>query len=287
MKYKLPILSLIFLALTLLGCSNATENEDSTPFNKVERIISLSGAITETVHELGRGDQLIAVDVTSTYPAELPNAEKLGHTSSLNAEGLISLDPTVIIFEKGTLDQTLIGQLQAANIRMVGVEKILSVEGAKQFIMDIAKALSVAEVQFLIDQIDSDLAKVTNLQPIPKVLFIYGRGAGSLMVTGEKTSLDEVIRLAGAQNAVGGFEDFKPLSNEVLIAANPDFVLLFESAKESLNGINGILDLPGMRETTAGQKQQILFMDGQLLSGFGPRLGQAVAQLNTLLQTNE
>jgi iron complex transport system substrate-binding protein len=287
MKYKLPILSLIFLALTLLGCSNATENEDSTPLNKVERIISLSGAITETVHELGRGDQLIAVDVTSTYPAELPNAEKLGHTSSLKAEGLISLDPTVIIFEKGTLDQTLIGQLQAANIRMVGIEKVLSVEGAKQFIMDIAKALSVAEVQFLIDQIDSDLAKVTDLKPNPKVLFIYGRGAGSLMVAGEKTSLDEVIRLAGAQNAVSGFEDFKPLSNEVLIAANPDFVLLFESAKESLNGINGILDLPGMRETTAGQKQQILFMDGQLLSGFGPRLGQAVAQLNTLLQSNE
>lgn len=287
MKYKLPKLSLIFLALTLLGCSNATENEDSTPLNKVERIISLSGAITETVHELGRGDQLIAVDVTSTYPAELPNAEKLGHTSSLKAEGLISLDPTVIIFEKGTLDQTLIGQLQAANIRMVGIEKVLSVEGAKQFIMDIAKALSVAEVQFLIDQIDSNLAKVTDLKPNPKVLFIYGRGAGSLMVAGEKTSLDEVIRLAGAQNAVSGFEDFKPLSNEVLIAANPDFVLLFESAKESLNGINGILDLPGMRETTAGQKQQILFMDGQLLSGFGPRLGQAVAQLNTLLQSNE
>ncbi|MCC5923028.1 MAG: ABC transporter substrate-binding protein [Crocinitomicaceae bacterium] len=287
MKYKLPLLLLAFLALTLLGCSNATEKGDSTPLNEVERIISLSGAITETVYELGRGDQLIAVDVTSTYPAALPNAEKLGHTSSLKAEGLISLDPTVIIFEKGTLDQTLIGQLQSADIRMVGVEKVLSVEGAKQFIMDIAKALSIAEAQFLIDQIDRHLAEVSDLIPVPKVLFIYGRGAGSLMVAGEKTSLDEVIRLAGAQNAVSGFQDFKPLSNEVLIAANPDVVLLFESAKESLNGINGILDLPGMKETTAGQKQQILFMDGQLLSGFGPRLGQAVAQLNKLLQTNE
>jgi iron complex transport system substrate-binding protein len=111
-------------------------------------------------------------------------------------------------------------------------------------------------------------------------LFIYARGAGTMLVSGTGTSLDAIIRLAGAQNAVSGFSDFKPLSAESLVAADPDVILMFSSGLQSMGGIEGLLKVPGIVQTTAGKNKKIITMDGELLSGFGLRLPQAVRELH-------
>ena len=86
--------------------------------------------------------------------------------------------------------------------------------------------------------------------------------------------------MAGGKNAVSGFDDFKPLTSEALVAANPDVILMFSSGMESLDGMEGTLSIPGMKEVNAGKNKQIITMDGQYLAGFGPRVGQAVKELN-------
>jgi iron complex transport system substrate-binding protein len=117
-----------------------------------------------------------------------------------------------------------------------------------------------------------------------KVLFIYARGAGTMMVAGQETPLDKIITLAGAKNAANGFKDFKPLTTEALVAANPDVILLFDSGLESVGGVNGLLKVPGIPQTTAGKQQKIIAMDGQFLSGFGPRVLEAVKELSEKLK---
>lgn len=92
-----------------------------------------------------------------------------------------------------------------------------------------------------------------------------------------------MIELAGAENAVSGFSDFKPLTAEALVAANPDVILLFDSGLESLSGATGMMGVPGVAETQAGKNQAFISMDGQLLSGFGPRVGEAARLLNERL----
>lgn len=104
------------------------------------------------------------------------------------------------------------------------------------------------------------------------------------MVSGTGTSIDKIITLAGAQNAMTGFADFKPLSAESLVAADPDVILLFDSGLKSIGGIEGLLKVPGIAQTKAGKNKQVISMDGELLSSFGIRLPQAIQELNNKLQ---
>ncbi len=100
---------------------------------------------------------------------------------------------------------------------------------------------------------------------------------------GKNTPMDKIISIANGQNAVNDFEDFKPLTPEALIQSNPDYLLFFTTGLESLGGSDGVFQIPGIEKTNAGKNKNIIGMDGELLSGFGPRVGQAAAELNTLL----
>ena len=105
------------------------------------------------------------------------------------------------------------------------------------------------------------------------------------MVAGDNTPMKAMIELAGAQNAATGFEEFKPLTSEGMVASNPDVILLFDDGLQSLGGIDGLLAVPGVAQTTAGRNKAVIEMDGQLLTGFGPRTGQALSELATKINT--
>ena len=131
----------------------------------------------------------------------------------------------------------------------------------------------------MIKSLKADMAKLPKTAAPKKLLFIYARGTGTLMVSGKNTSLDKMFTLIGHKNAVTDFTDFKPLTSESLLAANPDVLVLFSSGLESVDGIEGLLKVPGVAYTNAGKNKKIVSMDGQYLTGFGPRLGKAAAEL--------
>jgi len=277
-KYALIVLFASFVT----SCkNNEAEKDETTKINEKEQsIITLSGTLTEIVFDLGLGDKIVGVDVTSTYPEAVHQLPKLGHVSNIQAEGIIALNPTILLAEDGVLSGALLEQLKQAKIEIQMFERDYSVAGTKKLIQEVATALNAEIPKTIFDEIDAPIAALEKLNEQPKVLFIYGRGAGNLMVAGDNTQMKSIIELAGGENAVEGFENFKPLSNEVLVAANPDIVLLFDSGAASLNGTEGILAIPGMKATKAGKNKQFITMDGQLLSGFGPRLGEAILTLN-------
>ncbi len=252
----------------------------STP----QRIVSLNGAITEIICALGHQDKLVGVDVTSTYPIDVKiKAKDLGHVRSISVENIIALKPMMVLATETDLNPDLVNRLKQAKIEVRTYAHEFSVEGAKKLIQHVASALGEDNYKKLFSKIDSDFSKVSNFKTKPKVLFIYARGAGTLMVAGKNTPMEKIITLAGGENAVNDFEDFKPLTPESLLQANPDYILLFSSGLQSLGGINGILQINGVSKTKAGKNKKIITMDGQLLSGFGPRVGEATQELNQLL----
>ena len=149
-------------------------------------------------------------------------------------------------------------------------------------IAQIADALGRSDdAKAIAARIDSDRAAVVSLTPSPKVLFIYARGAGTLLVAGEGTPIQSLITLAGGTNAVSGFNEFKPLTPEALVAANPDVVLLFNTGADDLQGTTALMRVPGMASTGAGRNRAFIPLDPMIMAGFGPRIGQAIALLNT------
>ncbi|TGD82735.1 heme/hemin ABC transporter substrate-binding protein [Hymenobacter wooponensis] len=249
------------------------------------RIVSLNGTVSEIICALGHQAQLVGVDVTSTYPEALTKLPKVGHNRNISAEGVLSLNPTLVVGTTESLKPEVAAQLKAAGLQVHLFKQEYSVTGTKQLIRDVAATFgAMAQVPAVTAKLDADLGKVKKATAAPKVLFIYARGAGTMMVAGQGTSVEKALQLAGARNAASGFSDFKPLTAEALVAANPDVLLLFDSGLDSLGGKAGLLQIPGVAQTAAGRTGRVVEMDGQLLTGFGPRLGQATAELASKLK---
>lgn len=284
---KITLLIALAVSFTAMSCKteNKETNDATVTDNKAveNQIVSLSGAITETIAALGKGDEIVGKDVTSTYPADL-TAKDLGHVGrGMTIEGLMSVNPTLIIGTTKEENPDLMGKIKESGIKLELVNQEYSVEGAKNLIKNVAEIIGVSEVQNLYDKIDADLAQLQSFEKKPKVLFIYARGAGNLMVAGTGTPMEALIKIAGAENAVTEFADFKPLTPESLIQGNPDVILMFDTGIQSMGGMDGILKVPGVEQTNAGKNKKIVTMDGGLMSNFGPRVGEAALELNKKL----
>lgn len=252
------------------------------------RIITLSAALTETADALGFGKNIIAVDVTSIYPAFINKLPKVSNNRSVSAEALIAFAPDLILAPEGSVSKEIQYQLKSAGIRFVSIKQEYSVKGALNFIREAAVALQVPQKGDVLAKqmelrLNNALLTVKETGKTPKVLFIYARGAGTMMVAGKKSSLDAIINLAGGKNAVHEFDDFKPYTTEALVKANPDIILMFDFGYNSLGGINSILKMPGMAQTTAGKNKKIVQMEASLLVNFSVRLDQAIISLNSKL----
>ncbi len=281
------IFTLALATVLFISCQDKTKKEEVTEITqevKTEKIISLNGAVTEILAALGESSNIVGVDVTSTYPEDIKTkAKDLGHVRSLSLESIIALQPTLIFASNKDLNDDLKAKITASGIQLELVEQEYSEKGTEQMIEQVAKKLGKTDYKHLSEKIKSDLAQLKPIEPKPTVLFIYARGAGTLMVAGTDTPVEKMIALAGGQNAITAFSDYKPLTPESLIKGNPDVILLFTTGLQSLNGVDGLLKVDGISATKAGKNKRIIAMDGELLSGFGPRLGQAAIELNQLL----
>lgn len=249
-----------------------------------QRIVSLNGAISEMLCALGLESQIVAVDLTSNYPASLQQKAKVGYNRTLSAEGVLALRPTLVLGATNELKPQVIEQLKAANVKTQVYTQEYTVEGTRSLLQSIAAVTGAVEKgKQVLAGFDRQMAAL-KLKPLhKKVLFVYARGVGAMTICGAGTSPYQVIQLAGGTNAVPGIKDFKPLSAEALVAANPDVLLLFDTGLESVGGEEGMLKVPGVSATNAGKNKKIITMDGQLMAGFGLRLPQAIAELNTRL----
>lgn len=284
------ILTILTLAVAIAGCNkkedkkNTADGQDVRATEiKTDRIVSLNGAITETLASMDASGNIVGRDVTSTFPADL-KATNLGHVRSITAESILALKPTVVFGTTKDINPNLNEQLKNANISLILINQEYTVDGTKKLITDVATTLKKDNFQPILDNISSKIATVKPFVKKPKVLFIYARGAGNLMVAGKETPLHSMIELAGAENAAAALTDFKPLTPEALLTTNPDVILMFDSGLKSLGGVEGLLKVEGIAATNAGKNKKVVTMDGQLLSGFGPRLGEAVVELHNKLQ---
>ena len=248
-----------------------------------QKIVSISGGITEIVAALGHEKEIVGTDVTSTYPESLKaTAKDLGHVRSMTIEPIMALNPSLILASDKDINPDLLAKIKSSGIKSEVFQQEYSINGTKKLIEQVAKALGNTDYQKIDDKIDADINQIQPIAKKPKVLFIYARG-NMLMVAGKNTPMANIIEIAGGQNAANSFADFKPLTPEAVVQSNPDVLLFFTSGLQSNGGIEGALKMPGVSQTNAGKNKKIISMDGGLLSSFGPRVGEAALSLNKLL----
>ncbi|BDD03050.1 heme/hemin ABC transporter substrate-binding protein [Aureibacter tunicatorum] len=279
---KLTYLITLLLAVFVAESCSEKKKENTTDVNQAqERIVSIGGQATEILFALGKGDQVVGRDVTSVYPLSVASIPSVGHSSSITAEGILALTPSVVVMPEGTLNEKVESQLSQAGVEVVKIGKTKSLSQLKASINTLGSRFNENDKSAeLVGNVEKEIASVSKVEDSPKVMFIYSRGRGAMTVGGKGTFAEEIISLAGGKLAVENLEGFKPLTPEALIEADPDYVLFFDTGLQSVGGVEGALEIPGMKETSAGKNGKIISMDGSLLAGFGPRLGQAASELS-------
>lgn len=278
----------ILLCLAVADSIEVTDAEGKTVvITSSERIVSLNGSTTEILFALGVGDNVVGCDASSTYPKDVKERlPSVGYQYGLNAEGILSLNPTLVIGRDDVRPPQVVQQLRMAGVTVLLLKEPRGFEAAKQRLRTIGKAVGQKKkAEALIKALDTDIKALdTKLasqeaQPKQKALFLYLRGTQTTLVLGTDTAPGAMFNIIGAENAAGSIKGNKPMTAEAVIAAQPDVYVLFTTSLKSVGGVDGLLNLPGLAHTPAGQNRRVVTLDGQYLSGFGPRCGRAALDL--------
>ncbi len=280
-----------FVEAALEFVDSAVVNEaHASPAEKKRRIVSLGGSLTEAIVAMGHAGHIVGVDTTSVYPPQVvKDYARVGYVRQLSAEGILSLEPGLIISSDHAGPKMAVEQIKKSGVAFEEFSNNYTVEGTQDVIRNIGKLLGEdKKAGEMVEAISTKIAEARKIsegfKKKPRVLFIYARGARMLNISGHTTSAHAMIELAGAENAFGDIKGFKPMTSEAVVAAAPDAILMLSRGVESVGGDNKILDLPGIALTPAGKNKNVIVMDDLKLLGFGPRLGDAVLELTQALQ---
>ena len=253
----------------------------------ISRIVVMNGDITEVVFALGLGENVVAVDTSATFPPEALQLPKIGYQRSLSAEGVLSMEPTLVIGNENAGPPEVLEQIRSAGVPVVVLESVTTIDGAPRKIRGVATALGVSDTgEAIAAELESQIAEVKTLssqvEQRPTAVFLYMRGVDSLFLIGRQHLSHELFEASGAVSggaAAGVDAPFIPLTAEALTAVNPDCIVVLTAGLESVGGEEGLLRLPGVAETAAADKGCILDFDDQYFGGGGPRMDNVLMEL--------
>lgn len=248
------------------------------------RIVAAGGVITEILYALDQQDQLVGVDTTSLHPAAaMRDKANVGYVRALSAEGVLSLKPTDLLAVEGAGPPDTIKLIAEAGVRVERVSEDTSEAGVVARIRTIGAFTGAStKAESLAARVAEEFAVLKRQRDAiatPKrVLFILSLQNGRVMVGGAKSSADSIIQLAGAVNAASAVEGYKPLTDEGLIAAAPDVVLMMNHNSHAASP-EQVFAQPALSATPAARTRSLVAMDALYLLGFGPRTADAARDL--------
>ena len=167
------------------------------------RIVSLGGDITEIIFELGLGDQVAAIDVTTTHPEAATELPMVGFGQQLAPEPVLAFQPTLVIGDEMTAPPEAIDQLRAAGIPVVILPLQTTLDGVSEKIRQVAQLLSAEEAgEELVARVEADIAAAGTIDdPDLRVAYVYVRGPQLLLLFGQGVATNAMIVGAGAVDA--------------------------------------------------------------------------------------
>ena len=252
----------------------------------------VNGDLAEVVYALGLGDQVVATDISATYPpAAASDAE-----DRLPADARRGDDPGAT--SRPSFSPTTWPDHQRCSISSPPPVCAWSrstatgrVERVAEKIRAVAAALGVPERGGRAGRAARGGARcgrgarrgsAVATSGRPKVLALYLRGENVQLVFGKGSGIDAVIDAAGGTDlgTEMGVVDNAELSIESIVAAAPDVLLVTTTGLESVGGVDGLLAMPGHRPDTRQPRDgRVVAFEDQYLYGLGPRIGQLVDEL--------
>jgi iron complex transport system substrate-binding protein len=222
---KKNLLKLLMLAVVTASCLTAHAAD------KPERIVSLSPNLTHIIYALGDLDKVVGVTLYSDFPPKAKDLPSVGGWINPNYEAILALRPDLVILMKD--QDTIFG----AKIRKLGLKTLVT--DSNDSVSDILKTITCLgevlgreeEAKRLVADMESSLDRIgrrTKGAPRKKVLLVVGRNPGTLediYVIGRNNYINELIELAGGENAVENTRLSIKITKEAVLTLDPDVII--------------------------------------------------------------
>lgn len=282
---------------TLTGCSQSQSSNieinsaDAISITSEEkltsrRIIALANGSAEIISALGYKENLIGRDIAST-DADLKSVPVITSGHVVIAEKVISLNPDLVLIDKATGPAGAIAALKNANILVKEIPEAWQLSDISTKVASIADAIGAPKAgDQLVAELQLVISSVKGVGNKTGVTFLYLRGGSAIYLVGGKGSgADSLLSAIGAVDVGAALlpNPFNPMSSELMVKLNPDVILVMSKGLQSVGGIAGLTQLPGIAQTRAGKSQRIIAVDDSLLLSFGPRTPDLLTRLAAAL----
>jgi iron complex transport system substrate-binding protein len=293
-QHKLPftiinmkkIFFLVAVTVAIASCNRFGKKDDKQGGN---RIVSVSKQLTEIIYAVGGDTALVGVDISSTYPEAARNKTTVGYHRALNAEGIISLNPTAVWHDGNWGPDNVKEQLKKVGIPIREFKGGSTVDSTKLLIMEVAKEFhNEKRGQEICAKLDADMAKLDSARKSysdkPRVLIIhFGQAANQYFVFSKRGVPNQMLEWAGVENAADTAQKWKNLSAEVIAAAQPDVILATDFGYDLQGSLEKFKKLPGIALSPAAKNNRIYRIEEHDLVYLGPRTGENVLKIMQLV----
>ena len=293
----LVVVTITSVALLLTGCGTAQSKAieissarattiESSESPVAQRVVALANGAGEIISAMGFKSILIGRDIAST-DVDLKSVPIVTSGHQVIAEKIIALTPDLVIVDKSTGPQSALDALAVAGIRVVTTPEAWTLGDMPAKVGAIADAIGVpASGVALNTALSSSLEKLQESPEKSRIVFLYLRGGSSIYLIGGKGSgADSLISAVGALDvgAATLANPFNAMTSELLASLNPDVLLVMSKGLQSVGGVSGLVQLPGIAQTAAAKNTRVIAVDDSLLLSFGPRTPDLIKQLSAAM----
>lgn len=245
-----------------------------------ERIVSIGGDVTEIIYALNAEQNLVGRDSTSMIPQAVNALPDIGYMRQLNAEGILALKPTKVIATEVAQPSIVLEQLKSAGVNVDTIPFKYSAENVVEKIKKVGESLGKqTQAVTLAENFANELKAIPNSPLDVRILFVLNRAGANQTVAGKDTVADEAIKLIGAKNAMENNVRFVPISQEGVIVANPDLIVMTRLGIQNLGSTEKVWELPGIAHTNAGKNKQLVIVEDIAFMSFGLTTPKALLAL--------
>ncbi|HEY3933294.1 MAG TPA: ABC transporter substrate-binding protein [Gemmatimonadales bacterium] len=272
------------LALIIAGCNRGNTGGGA-------RVVCVSKQINEDLYAIGAENVLVARDLTSVYPEQIIKLQSVGYHRALNAEGIISMKPTLFLNDGNLGPDAVVEQVKKVGIPTLTLNPGNTMDSAQALIEALGNLFHrehqadsvVAAWKAGMDSVFADTAKWGQGHR-PRVLIIhFGQIRNNYLALKRGGPADQMLHWAGADNAIDSAGGMSQLTPELIARAAPDIIIATEVGFDRYGSVEKFKTMPGIALTPAGQSNRIYRITEQKIMYFGPRTPAVVRELAGLV----
>jgi iron complex transport system substrate-binding protein len=282
---------IFFLCVATISCGRFGNKE--TDGKKDQRIVCLSKHLTEMLFAIGKGHNIVAVDLSSTYPDSAKLLKTVGYHRALSPESIIAMNPDLVIHSNDIGPENVLPQITKAGLNIKVFGGASTIDSAKLLLKELGNYFGEEKkADSLVNKMDADIATATeslkakNITDTPTVMIIHFGRANNVyfVMSGRGGTGDKMIKLAGGKTVKYDAKGARQISAEAVAASNPDIIIATDFGYDQMGSMDKfIAGVPGVALTNAGKNKNIVRFEEHDLIYFGPRSGENIIKLMNLL----